>query len=97
MASSSAPGDIKSEKTWLILGASRGIGFEFVEQLLARGNRVIATVRGDTSTFWPNQKDRCTVLNCDVAKEDSINVRTIHSTFSQWLSIILTTCCPRHS
>ena len=75
MATSNAPGGSKSQKTWLIVGASRGIGYEFVEQLLARGDRVLATVRGDTSTFWPEQKDRCTVLNCDVANEDSINVR----------------------
>jgi NAD(P)-dependent dehydrogenase (short-subunit alcohol dehydrogenase family) len=75
MATSNAPGDSKPKKTWLIVGASRGIGYEFVEQLLARGDRVIATVRGNTSAFWPEHKDRCTVFNCDVAKEDSIIVR----------------------
>lgn len=32
-------------KTWLITGASRGMGRELVEQLLARGDRVAATVR----------------------------------------------------
>lgn len=32
-------------QTWLIVGASRGIGLEFVSQLLARGDIVIATAR----------------------------------------------------
>ncbi|WP_193045596.1 SDR family oxidoreductase [Mycolicibacterium baixiangningiae] len=32
-------------KTWLITGASRGMGRELAEQLLARGDRVAATLR----------------------------------------------------
>ncbi|MBB5790795.1 SDR family oxidoreductase [Jiangella mangrovi] len=32
-------------KTWLITGASRGIGRELAEQILARGDRVAATLR----------------------------------------------------
>jgi NAD(P)-dependent dehydrogenase (short-subunit alcohol dehydrogenase family) len=42
--------------TWLILGASRGIGLEFVRQLLNRNERIIATVRepwaGHASGLW---------------------------------------------
>ena len=68
MAEGSGP-----QKTWLVVGASRGIGKAFVDQLLAKGNRVIATVRGQASEYWPDQKDRCTVLNCDVAVEKTIN------------------------
>lgn len=75
MASSNSQQDGRSKKTWVIVGASRGIGHEFVEQLLARGDRVIATVRRDTSSFWPEQKDLCQVLNCDVSNEKSIDVR----------------------
>jgi NAD(P)-dependent dehydrogenase (short-subunit alcohol dehydrogenase family) len=32
-------------KTWLITGAARGMGRELTEQLLARGDRVVATLR----------------------------------------------------
>jgi len=46
----------EDNKTWLILGASRGIGLEFVRQLLARGDRIIATVRetyaAHASALW---------------------------------------------
>lgn len=60
--------------TWLIVGASRGIGHEFVEQLLARGDKVIATVRRDAQAFWPDKRDSCHVIICDVTEESSINV-----------------------
>ena len=76
MASSGRAAD-KTKMTWVIVGASRGIGHEFVEQLLARGDKVVATVRGDTSSYWPEQKDGCQVLNCDVSKEESIDVRHV--------------------
>jgi NAD(P)-dependent dehydrogenase (short-subunit alcohol dehydrogenase family) len=35
----------QDRKTWLIVGSSRGIGLEFVKQLLAKGERILATVR----------------------------------------------------
>ena len=76
MASSNEPNAGGGNKSWVIVGASRGIGHEFVEQALARGDRVVATVRGDISTFWPEQKDQCQILNCDVSDERSIDVRT---------------------
>lgn len=34
-----------SPNTWLIVGASRGIGCEFVRQLLDCGDHVVATIR----------------------------------------------------
>lgn len=59
-------------KTWLIVGASRGIGNGFVKQLLERGDTVYATTRGNVpkhdgpSAIW---------LKCDVADEGSIEAR----------------------
>ena len=68
-------GAASSTQTWLVVGASRGIGREFAEQLLARGDKVIATVRGNTTSFWPEQRDQVSVLNCDVAIDKVVNVR----------------------
>jgi len=36
---------MKTSKIWLITGASQGIGFELVKQILSRGDKVIATSR----------------------------------------------------
>src|SRR6266699_7192899 len=45
--------------TWFITGASRGIGRELTEQLLARGDRVAATLR------HPEQLDDLAVMHGD--------------------------------
>ena len=67
--------------TWLILGASRGIGLEFVRQLLAGDERIIATVRdpfaGHASGLWGqagSDHGRCQMYNCDILSEQSIEV-----------------------
>lgn len=66
--------------TWVIVGASRGIGLEFVRQLLARGDRVIATVRNPAkaSQLWALAGEAalgaCSLLECDVTSETSITV-----------------------
>lgn len=67
-------------KTYLIIGASRGIGLEFVQQILARPNTyVYAAARNpetasllDTATY--RFKDRCMILKCDVSNERSCEV-----------------------
>ncbi|KAK8200516.1 hypothetical protein HDK77DRAFT_230026 [Phyllosticta capitalensis] len=70
--------------TWVIIGASRGIGLEFVRQLLARGEKIIATVREPwaehASALWGhsgNDHGRCQMFVCDILSEASI-VNFVH-------------------
>ncbi|KAF6240645.1 hypothetical protein HO173_001317 [Letharia columbiana] len=64
---------------WIVVGASRGIGLEWVRQLLARGDHVLATVRdvAKASRLWTlagsAAMGRCQLFECDVASEASIN------------------------
>lgn len=69
-----------SSAVWIIVGASRGIGLEFVRQLLARGDRVYAVIRdpASASQLWSLAGSapmaNCELLECDVADEASILV-----------------------
>lgn len=73
-----------SPATWIIVGATRGIGLEIVRQLIHRGERVIATVRNTSkaSQLWtlsagaaaPRLGSWCRLLECDVTVDESINV-----------------------
>lgn len=63
---------------WIVIGASRGIGLEWVRQLLARGDQVYATVRdpAKASQLWilagSAPRANCQLLLCDVSAEASI-------------------------
>lgn len=70
-----------ASKTWLVVGASRGIGYEWARQAAERGDRVFATVRTPgaehTAEFWTKadvNAGRCTAVACDVLSEESIKV-----------------------
>lgn len=66
--------------TWVVIGASRGIGLEFVRQLLVQGHQVVATVRDleRASELWAlagvAARGACRLLLCDVASDASIKV-----------------------
>jgi NAD(P)-dependent dehydrogenase (short-subunit alcohol dehydrogenase family) len=67
--------------TWVVVGASRGIGLEFVRQLLQLGNQVIAAVRDPitASQLWQiagsqSRPGSCLIEQCDVTSEESIQV-----------------------
>lgn len=64
-------------KTWVVIGASRGLGYEFVKQLLSREDNVVATVRKPSldkaASLWPGQ-DRCQIYDCDMLSAESIDV-----------------------
>ncbi|KAG2416770.1 hypothetical protein HFD88_007986 [Aspergillus terreus] len=67
---------MQETKTWLIIGASRGIGLEFVRQVLAQGHRVIATARGASTALdalIQNAPNSGTVLTCDVSSSEAID------------------------
>ncbi len=65
------------ECTVLVAGASRGLGLEFVRQLLAKGSYVLATHRGqqppkELSDLFASSSGRLQLIQCDVANSESI-------------------------
>lgn len=71
-------------KTWLIVGASRGIGHEFVRQLVDGGQNVLATVRDANAVtarqVWSGADDnRVKLFSCDMLSDQSITVRSLCS------------------
>ncbi|KAI0444187.1 NAD(P)-binding protein [Xylaria telfairii] len=66
-------------KTWVVVGASRGIGLEFVKQLLEAGHQVVAAVRNVSAApklfqliSSSRAEDQCTVEQCDISSNESI-------------------------
>jgi len=67
--------------TWVIVGASRGIGLEFVRQILQNGHHVIAGVRNVSKAdrilelkSHCSTPERCIIEECDITNEESIQV-----------------------
>ncbi|KAG5746432.1 hypothetical protein H9Q70_010879 [Fusarium xylarioides] len=69
----------RTPATWVVVGASRGIGLEYVKQLLQAGNRVIATARNPDASGLSavieahGTPDDCIVEQCDVTSSESID------------------------
>ena len=64
---------MKNQKTWLITGASQGLGLLTVKYLLAKDQIVIATTR-DRNQFEPSILDNnnLTVISLDITKESEV-------------------------
>ena len=71
-----------SSTTWFITGASRGFGRELAEQLLARGDRVAATLRrpGQLDDLAAQYGDRLWVRALDVTDTSAIGPAVVSTT-----------------
>ena len=73
-----------TDKTWFITGASSGFGRQFVEQLLAGGHRVVATIRKDDALadLQATYGDHLRIKVLDVT--DTFQLRkTVNDTFAE--------------
>lgn len=67
---------IGPDSTVLVVGASRGLGLEFTQQIAARGARVVATSRGPPTGSLAelvSAREGVSALALDVGDEESIN------------------------
>lgn len=68
-------------KNWLITGASSGLGRGLAEQLLARGDSVVATLRkpGALDDLLARHGERLHVVTCDVCHVETIRAAVAHA------------------
>jgi NADP-dependent 3-hydroxy acid dehydrogenase YdfG len=60
--------------TWLVTGCTSGFGETFVKSILARGDQVVATARGDTSRLSALAEAGAKTFSLDVtASQTEIN------------------------
>ena len=63
----------------LIVGASRGIGLEFIKELVNRKNPIVfAAVRNPFSLqiHFPSLPDNLHIVQCDVTSDESVSAAT---------------------
>ncbi len=66
---------VDTPATWLVTGASRGLGLELVTQLLGRGDRVIATTRSTErllAALGGTRTDQLLPLTLDLADANAV-------------------------
>lgn len=63
---------MKTQKTWIITGASRGFGNEITKAVLATGDKVVATVRSKPEVLFQqfNAHENLLVVTLDVTNQD---------------------------
>ena len=61
-----------TQKTWLITGASRGIGAEIAKAVLAAGNQLIATARRKTDLHAFESNPNVLTLSLDITDEAQV-------------------------
>jgi NADP-dependent 3-hydroxy acid dehydrogenase YdfG len=65
-----------TQLTWLVTGCSSGFGEVFVQKIIARGDRAIATARGDVARLASLKDVGAAILSLDVtASQAEINAR----------------------
>ena len=69
---------MNSQKTWLITGASRGIGLAVAKRAVAAGDRAAILARGESmigaaDTFGSNTLG----LRCDIADRSSVETAVV--------------------
>ena len=69
---------MSSQKSALIVGASRGLGLAIVEELLARGWRVTGTCRqGKPTPLHAIQNERLSIETVDITRDDELAALTL--------------------
>ena len=81
--------NIDNVKTWFVVGASSGFGYEICRQLLLQGHNVVAVARRVPD--FNNEKALC--LSVDVTKPETIS-KAVKSAINKFEKIdILINCC----
>jgi len=67
-------------KHWFITGVSRGFGFALAKAALARGDKVVGTVRGEAPNL-PHKQGQLCILKVDLADEQRV-VNAVEQAFA---------------